>query len=267
MAALDAEWASAAAPSAAIEVAACADTATTFGGLIALQNLVNAHNPPAIVSISYGECEAELGTTQNAAFAKTYQQAVAEGISVYVSAGDEGAAGCDPNTGVATHGIGVNGLASTAHNVAVGGTDFADTLNGQTDWYWTDRNGPGYGSAKFYIPEIPWNNSCAGALLAAQNGFSHSYGSDGFCNDPIGWGLYLSTQGGSGGPSGCGTGHPTVPGVVSGTCRGHPKPAWQTVLGNPDDGVRDLPDVSLFAADGLWNHLYIYCDSDIYDGG
>jgi hypothetical protein len=55
--------------------------------------------------------------------------------------------------------------------------------------------------------------------------------------------------------------------VVSGTCKGHPKPAWQNVLGNPDDGVRDIPDVSLFAADGVWNHLYIYCESDIYDGG
>src|SRR5438045_6935246 len=31
---LDAEWATAAAPNAAIEMATCADTATTFGGLI-----------------------------------------------------------------------------------------------------------------------------------------------------------------------------------------------------------------------------------------
>src|SRR5262249_56181352 len=52
---LDAEWASAAAPSAAIEMASCADTTTTFGGLIAIQNLINASTqPPAIMSISYG---------------------------------------------------------------------------------------------------------------------------------------------------------------------------------------------------------------------
>ena len=38
---LDAEWASAAAPSAAIELASCANTRTTFGGLIALVNLIN----------------------------------------------------------------------------------------------------------------------------------------------------------------------------------------------------------------------------------
>src|SRR5258708_32549526 len=49
---LDAECASAAAPSAAIEMAACADTTTTFGGLIAVQNLINATAPPPIISIS-----------------------------------------------------------------------------------------------------------------------------------------------------------------------------------------------------------------------
>jgi subtilase family serine protease len=266
-AAVDAEWASAAAPSAAIDVAACADTATTFGGLIALQNLINAANPPAVISISYGECEAENGATQNAAYALTYQQAVAEGISVFVSAGDEGAASCDPNTAVATHGIGVSGLASTPYNVAVGGTDFADTYAGTTGLYWNNRNAADYASAKSYVPEIPWNNSCASALIAANNGFNHSYGSDGFCNYPIGWGLFLSTQSGSGGPSGCATGSPSIQGVVSGSCKGHPKPSWQDVLGNPSDRVRDIPDVSLFAADGIWNHLYAYCDSDIYDGG
>ena len=64
---LDAEWASAAAPSAAIELASCADTKTTFGGLIAVQNLINGGTPPAIVSISYGECETENGAAANAA--------------------------------------------------------------------------------------------------------------------------------------------------------------------------------------------------------
>jgi subtilase family serine protease len=74
-AALDAEWASAAAPGAAIELASCSDTATTFGGLIALENLLNASaTPPAVVSISYGECEAENGSAANATYFSTFQQ-------------------------------------------------------------------------------------------------------------------------------------------------------------------------------------------------
>jgi subtilase family serine protease len=31
--------------------------------------------------------------------------------------------------------------------------------------------------------------------------------------------------------------------------------------------VRDIPDVSLFAADGLWGHYYVDCWSDIRNGG
>jgi hypothetical protein len=49
--------------------------------------------------------------------------------------------------------------------------------------------------------------------------------------------------------------------VVSGTCAGYPKPAWQSVFGNPSDGVRDLPDVSLFAGDGAWQQGYAICYS------
>ena len=106
---LDAEWASAAAPSAAIQAATCADSTTTFGGLIALQNLINASpSPPAIMSISYGQCETLNGAAANAAFSSAYQQAVAEGVSVFVAAGDSAASGCDNGAAAATHGIGVN---------------------------------------------------------------------------------------------------------------------------------------------------------------
>jgi subtilase family serine protease len=110
---LDAEWASAAAPDAAIVLAACASTRATFGGLIALQNLVNSKTPPSIVRISYGMCEAGGGASVNAAFNAIYQQAVAEGVSVFVAAGDEGAASCDAGEKGATHGIGVSSFAST----------------------------------------------------------------------------------------------------------------------------------------------------------
>src|SRR5208282_674530 len=79
---LDVEWASAAAPSAAIVLASCADTYANFGGFIALQNLLNASTtPPAIVSISYGESESYQGASTNAYISSLYQQGVAEGVS------------------------------------------------------------------------------------------------------------------------------------------------------------------------------------------
>jgi subtilase family serine protease len=263
---LDAEWASAAAPGAAIQVASCANTRATFGGLIAIQNLINSSTPPAIISMSYGECEAENGAAANAAFNAAFQQAAAEGVSVFVSAGDEGAASCDAGASGATHGIGVSGWASTPYNVAVGGTDFGDTSAGSTTVYWNPTNTATYGSAKSYIPEIPWNDSCASSLLAKHFGFSTTYGSAGFCGSSTASqdGL-LVVAAGSGGPSGCATGAPSITGVVGGSCKGYPKPYWQT--GTPNDGVRDIPDVSLFAANGIWGHYYVYCWSNRRAGG
>src|SRR6266478_1431555 len=264
---LDAEWASASAPSAAIVMAACADTRTTFGGLIAIQNLINASTPPpSIMSISYGECETVNGAAANAAYNSAYQQAAALGVSVFVAAGDSGAAGCDNGAVEATHGIGVNAFASTPNNVAVGGTDFNDTLSNTNDTYWTSSNTSAFGSAISYVPEIPWNDSCAGLLLSTLFG-SPTYGSTTLCNDPTFGFLLQTTVAGGGGPSQCATGAPSTAGVVGGSCAGWPKPSWQTVLGNPHDGVRDTPDVSLLAADGLWSHYYVVCWSDTAHGG
>jgi subtilase family serine protease len=264
---LDAEWASAAAPGAAIQVASCADTRTTFGGLIAIQNLINSTTPPSIISLSYGECEAENGATANAAYNAAFQQAAGEGISVFVSAGDEGAASCDAGATGATHGIGISGFASTPYNVAVGGTDFGDSYVGTNSTYWNSTNASSYGSAKSYIPEIPWNDSCASGLLASHFKYSTTYGSAGFCGSTTASqdGLQVVAAG-SGGPSGCATGTPSSSGVVGGSCKGYSKPSWQAGL-TPTDGVRDIPDVSLFAANGIWGHYYVYCWSHTRAGG
>jgi hypothetical protein len=261
---LDAEYASAAAPSAAIQLASCSDTETTFGGLIAIQNLLNASDaPPAIMSMSYGECEAFNGATSNAAYNSAFQQAVTEGVSVFVSTGDEGAASCSADSGEAsdTYGIGVSGFASTPYNVAVGGTDFGDTFAGSNSTYWSATNSSTYESALSYVPEIPWNDSCASFLAAEFFDYAQTYGSTGFCNSSTGE-EGLTTAAGSGGASGCATGSPSVSGVVGGTCAGWAKPSYQSVFGNPSDGVRDLPDVSLFAGNGVWAHYYVYCWSD-----
>ncbi len=261
---LDAEYASAAAPSAAIELASCSDTETTFGGLIALQNLLNESSaPPALVSISYGYCEAMNGATANAAYNAAYQQAAGEGVSVFVSSGDEGAASCDADASWATHGIGVSGFTSTPYNVSVGGTDYGDSYANTNGTYWNANNSSTYESALSYINEIPWNDSCASVLITDYLGYGEPFGSGGFCNSSTAsMDEFLTTTSGSGGPSGCATGTATTSGVVSGTCKGWPKPTWQSLVGNPNDGVRDIPDVSLFAANGVWGHYYPFCFSD-----
>jgi subtilase family serine protease len=267
---LDAEWASASAPSAAIELASCTGTSATAGELLALENILNAKaTPPAIVSNSYGEAEAINGATVNAAIASLYSTGVADGVSIFVASGDSAAAYADQgpvrngDEEAASLGIAVNGSASTIFNVAVGGTDFSDVFAGTSSTYWSATNGTADKTALSYIPEIPWNGSCGSALIASFLGFPSTFGSSSVCNNGDG----LDISGGGGGPSGCGTGTPSTTGVVSGTCAGYSKPSWQVVFGNPSDGVRDIPDLSLFASNGPWGHSFVICDSDSSEGG
>jgi subtilase family serine protease len=263
-AAVDTEWASAAAPSAAIVLASCADTNTNFGGFIAMQNMLTGRGPlPNIISISYGDSESLEGAAFNAYINELYQLGVLEGVSVYVAAGDAGADTTDEFAPAAMSGINVDAFATTPNDVAVGGTDFADTYFGVNSSYWSATNGPNFASALSYVPEIPWNDSCANELAANFLGYATSYGPDGFCNSAVGEEFFLVVAAGSGGPSGCAFGTPSISGVVGGTCRGYQKPFYQSLaFGNPPDGARDIPDVSLFASNGVWGHYYVICYSD-----
>ncbi len=269
-ASVDVEWAAAAAPAAKIELASCADSSTNFGAFTALEGIIDAddaNHRPSIVSLSYGSPESENGASGNSYIYHLYQQAASEGISVFVSSGDAGAAVANQNQEYATYGITVNALASTPFNLAAGGTDFGDSYFGTNSKYWKSTNSSVYSSAKSYIPEIPWNDSCASKLIATVLGFSTTYGANGACNNSPG-NEFLDTAAGSGGPSACAHGNATKAPVTSGTCKGYAKPSWQhNLAGVPNDGVRDLPDVSMFAANGVWGHYFVLCYSNPAGGG
>jgi len=252
-AALDAEWAGAVAPDAAVQLASCADTLVNFGAFIAAQNLLDLATPPPIMSLSYINCEADNGPGTapdgNGYINNLWQQAATEGVSVFVAAGDGGAAGCDDFDTVtfAAGGVAANGLASTPYNVATGGTDFLDTFLGVNSTYWSSSNNPVGLSAKSYVPEMTWNDSCASDLLFTYYGYTDGLT---FCNSETG-SNFLNIIAGSGASS-----------FV------YSKPYWQTgVVGMPNDGKRDLPDVSLFASNAFWNHAILFCMSDVAQGG
>jgi subtilase family serine protease len=168
-AALDAEWAGAIAPDAVVELASCANSSTNFGGFIAAQNLLDRQNSPPIMSLSYGSCEAEIGPglNGNGFINGLWQQAAVEGVSVFVSSGDSGPAGCDdPATeAYAIAGVSASGFGSTPYNVAVGGTDFLDTAENANSTYWKSTNTSTGRSAKSYVPEMTWNDSCASSVF------------------------------------------------------------------------------------------------------
>ena len=103
-----------------------------------------------------------LGNGGNAFYNALWEQAAAQGITVIVASGDSGSAGCDglPNQTSAQTGLAVSGIASTPFNVAVGGTDF-DDLNNPSQYWNSSNSAPSQSSAKSYIPETTWNDSCA----------------------------------------------------------------------------------------------------------
>lgn len=168
-ASLDADWAGAVAPAAAVDLVVSASTDVTDGVDLSAEYIVD-HALAPIMSNSFGACEAALGGPGSAAnlfYQNLYEQAAAEGITVVVSSGDTGSAGCDSSTGAASQGLGVNGLASTPFDLAVGGTQFSPS-----DAYWSPTNSPtDFSSALGYIPESAWNESCSsGGCLASGGG-------------------------------------------------------------------------------------------------
>ena len=190
-------------------------------------------NAASVLSASFGQCEAVLGESGNEFWASLWEQAAAQGQTVMVSSGDSGSA-------CGLLGVAVSGVASTPWNVAVGGTDFfyADYATGgaSAPSFWNATNDANLGSLKAPIQEQAWNDPFG--LDVIPNGFE--FGEDGA---------------GGGGASNCATSN-----VNTGACTaGYPKPSWQTGPGVPADGVRDIPDVSLFASNGANLSSYAIC--------
>jgi len=253
---LDLQWSGAVAPDATIKFVTSASTETTFGtDLSALYIIEN--NVAPVMSESYGYCELGLGTAGNQFFNSLWQQAAAQGITVFISSGDNGSAGCDDfnaqSPAPALYGLQVSGYASTPYNVAVGGTDFNDFLSPST--YWNLTNNSQQASAKGYIPEVPWNGTCTNPIWG-QIGASANAETN--CNDPRIYPNFDVPLGGSGGVSSCTTSDGSTTTSCSG---GYAKPSWQTGTGVPNDSKRHIPDVSLFASSGFLGNFYILCDA------
>ena len=258
---IDVQWSGAAAPNATIKFVTSLSTSSTDGVDLSAQYIVD-NNLTGVMSESYGLCELGMGTAGNLFYSQLWEQAAAQGISVFVSTGDNGSAGCDFNQGnvpqPARFGLAVNGISATPFNVAIGGTDFNQFTNPLQ--FWNTSNDPTtQASAKGYIPEIPWNSSCTNPLFSSA-GFSTNAETN--CNDSR-LVNFVQTVAASGGASNCTTNTQTL-----GSCSGgYPKPVWQTGPGVPNDGKRDTPDVSLFSSSGFLGSFYIVCQGDLPTSG
>jgi hypothetical protein len=254
---LDVEIAGGLAPGAQINYYYAASTDLSDGLILASLRALE-ENKVNILSVSYGQCEADLGTNGNLAWSELWQQAAAQGISVTVSTGDSGSATCDGSSQVeASHGLAVNGLASTPYNIAVGGTDFYGLINNFSSY--VDTTGPGnypyYATALGYIPETPWNDSS----IAVGKNFSENLPTSGQTGD-------TNIIGGGGGLSSeveC-QGYTKSDGSCSQSLSGYTQPPYQTGF-QQVKLVRSIPDVSLLSANGFLGAAWVYCSDSTVD--
>jgi subtilase family serine protease len=232
---LDVDWAGAIAYNATV-IFIIGDPNAAGGVFDALQYAITTSPIPApVISTSYGACEADFATSDINSLQSLMQQANAEGITVLAPSGDSGAADCDNNPDangntvtVSTVGLAVDMPGSLANVTSVGGTEFQEgpDVNGQ---FWADQIciglptcGDLVNSARGYIPEGAWNDT------------------------------NINMGGASTGLSASGGGASSV----------IPKPAWQAGTGVPNDGARDVPDISFSAS--FLQDPYLIC-SEIFN--
>jgi hypothetical protein len=240
---LDVEWSGAVAPGAKILFVIGEGTEATAGIDLSAEYIVDNNLAP-VLSESFTSCEGFLEEEGITSFyAALWEQAAAQGITVVVASGDSGSAGCDDadSETTAQNGLFVNGIASTPYNIAAGGTDFNSSVANYQSTFWNATNSTNPAtlgaSAKSYIPETTWNDSCAQTALSNCSTVAQ--------NSPT-----VNIVGGGGGQSGF-----------------FGKPSWQTGVGVPNDSARDLPDISFFSADGANGSFYIVCESDLSPQG
>ncbi len=232
---LDVEWSNAVAKKATILYVFAGANSTTKNVFDALQFAIDNNLAP-VISISYGNCEANLTGFVNI-LQQEAQQANSQGQTITAASGDSGAGDCESATATtATHGPAVDAPGSVPEVTSIGGTEFTGdaagaltgtapntTAGATTFWSGTTSTTDTLSSALSYIPETTWNDTTQS--IAAGGG--------------------LSATGG---------GKSTV----------FSKPSWQVGAGVPNDNVRDVPDVSLGASP---NHdPFLICSQSFFAG-
>jgi subtilase family serine protease len=229
---LDLEYTSTIAKGATIYFVYTGNSTNSNGVFTSLQYAVTNKTAP-IISISYGDCEIDLGSANYTQLNAILQQAATQGQTVIAAAGDSGSTDCYGETGTGLSNATLESLAvdfpgSSQYVTSMGGTEFpaADVAAGNTTYWTTSSTTDVLSSAKSYIPEQVWNDD------------------------------YIEYEAGSTSPLSSGGG-----GVSIYTTR----PTWQTGVSGIETGFyRLVPDISLAASPNYPG--YLYCSSDTETG-
>ena len=175
---LDLQWTHAAAPGASIVFHYGSDLIAAISGAV-------SDNTCGAINISFALCGPSQSLITNTVHG-LFLQAAAQGQSVFVSSGDQGAAGLSVSGDLCIDSFSrsVNELSADPNVTSVGGTQFNPTFFG--------------GNNTGHVPEDVWDDASGATGGGASEFFA--------------------------------------------------KPGYQTGAGVPDDGARDVPDISLIAS-------------------
>jgi subtilase family serine protease len=177
-----------------------------------------------VVSISYGECESALSTSDLNQSSALFEEAASQGQTLVAASGDTGSTACvyytssDGVTSAQQQALSVQFPASSPYVTAVGGTQMAaGTFTSGASSYWASAsNSNDISSLLSYVPEVAWNEGSASEGIAAGGGGASAY---------------------------------------------FPRPSWQTgVPGITSGANRLLPDVALQSS--IASPGFLVCSSD-----
>ena len=123
-------------------------------------------NLAPVLSMSYGQCEAQTPASDARTLQSWAQQANAQGITWIAASGDSGAADCFDSSSRTGAGLSVDLPGSIPEVTGIGGSEF----NEGSGTYWNTTNGTTRASVRSYIPETSWNDSAVDGSPSSSGG-------------------------------------------------------------------------------------------------
>lgn len=172
---LDIEWSGGIAKAATINFIYSGGQDTSLGVIDAMNYAIQSYTVGGkvvpIISVSYGACEAQWGSSSLLSEQQIIQQANAQGQTVIASAGDQGATDCEDVTATgAIYGLAVDAPGSIPEVTSMGGSEFDGDVSSPSTYWSSNGTNDVLTSALNYIPEEAWNDTSSALNLSNTGG-------------------------------------------------------------------------------------------------